>query len=208
VARGYDQNEVNRLNAIFTQITGGVPDSYSGYAPQNEPDTSDEEEEYAVSTEAPARLTDIPTSSTDVSRPRTVAAGYDKSRQTMTVVFRDGTIYNYYDVSPDEWLGFHNAISKGKAGLNRANSKQAQDGIFIGKNRGLADVSNVDPEVMAQIYRVARTSQVKFAYSGNVGKYKGTVPKAARAKAQLSPRSATSKSLGKNTSKGGKNPHK
>lgn len=105
-------------------------------------------------------LTDIPTSSTNYSRPRTVAAGYDPNTKTMTVVFRDGTFYNYYDVSAGEWENFSASYSKGRPWLNRKNSKQAADGLFIGKQRGPADVSAIDPAIREQLYRVSRAQQL------------------------------------------------
>jgi len=107
-----------------------------------------------------AILTDVPTSSTDYSRPRTVAAGYDTDTRTMTVVFRDGTFYNYYEVTPGEWQAFSSSLSKGKPWLNRKNSKQNMDGLFIAKPRGRADVSRVPPEIREQLYRVARSQQI------------------------------------------------
>ena len=103
---------------------------------------------------------DIPTSSTDYSRPRTVAAGYDASRQTMTVVFRDGTFYNYYQVTEGEWRAFKASISKGNPWLNKANKRQGSDGLFVGKPRGVADVSNISPEIRESLYRVVRSQQI------------------------------------------------
>lgn len=111
--------------------------------------------------ESPTLLTDVPTSSTNYSRPRTVAAGYNEATQTVTVVFRDGTFYNYYDVSKQEWLGFSASFSKGKNWLNHKNSKQASEGLFIGKPRGVADSSSISPQIQEQLYRVARTQQIK-----------------------------------------------
>jgi hypothetical protein len=111
---------------------------------------------------------DVPTSSTNYKRPRTVAAGYtpnpnDPDNGTMTVVFRDGTFYNYYQVSPTEWEAFHASYSKGKPWLNLKNSQQASDGLFIGKPRGIAtDKSEIDPHIREQLYRVARTQQQKI----------------------------------------------
>ena len=63
---------------------------------------------------APAPLTVVPTSTSNPERPRTVAAGYDAQEQKITVVFRDGTFYNYYEVSPTEWTQFKSRVSKGK----------------------------------------------------------------------------------------------
>jgi len=110
--------------------------------------------------ENPAILTDVPTSSTNYSRPRTVAAGYDTETKTMTVVFRDGTFYNYYEVTPGEWQAFSASLSKGKPWLNRRNSKQAMDGLFVGKPRGRADIGSVPPAIREQLYRVARSQQI------------------------------------------------
>lgn len=105
---------------------------------------------------------DIPTSSTNYARPRTVAAGYDAERQTMTVVFRDGTFYNYYEVTQSEWDAFRASYSKGNPWLNKANKNQASDGLFVNKPRGDAgDMSKMGPEVRAALYRVARTFQQK-----------------------------------------------
>lgn len=127
----------------------------------------EDEDEGSVSSGSVVAFTesDIPTSSTNYSRPRTVAAGYDKGRQTMTVVFRDGTFYNYYGVSQAEWEAFRASYSKGRPWLNKANPSgkpgtQAVDGLFISKQRGPADVTNVDPIIREQLYRVARTQQI------------------------------------------------
>jgi hypothetical protein len=112
---------------------------------------------------------DVPTSSTNYSRPRTVAAGYsanaeDPNKGVMTVVFRDGTFYNYYEVSPTEWEAFHASYSKGRPWLNRANKNQAGDGLFVGKPRGDAgDMGTVDPQIREALYRVSRTFQQKTA---------------------------------------------
>lgn len=104
--------------------------------------------------------TDIPTSSTNYSRPRTVAAGYDASRKTMTVVFRDGTFYNYYEVTQGEWQAFKASVSKGNPWLNRANRYQGSDGLFLSKPRGPADVSNISPEIQELLYKIVRTKQI------------------------------------------------
>lgn len=123
----------------------------------------DDEEEYAGTVPFLSGPTfvdyEVPTSSTNYSRPRTVAAGYNPTTNTMTVVFRDGTFYNYYNVTPGEWSAFHASFSKGKPWLNRKNKNQAADGLFIHKPRGKADVSEVDPRIVAELYRVARVSQ-------------------------------------------------
>lgn len=54
------------------------------------------------------------TTSTNPARPRTLKAGYDYENQVLTVVFRDGTWWEYRDVSPDMWTGFKSSDSKGR----------------------------------------------------------------------------------------------
>lgn len=54
------------------------------------------------------------TTSSNPKRPRTLKAGYDLKTQTMTVVFRDGTWWNYYGVPSYMWQGFILAESKGQ----------------------------------------------------------------------------------------------
>ena len=60
-----------------------------------------------------APLSVFPTSTTDPSRPRTLAAGYNHTSKTLTVMFRDGTLYNYYEVSTSMWNAFKRTFSKG-----------------------------------------------------------------------------------------------
>ena len=161
-----------------------------------------------ISPQAPADLTDVPTSTTNVSRPRTVAAGYDEQRNVLTVVFRDGTIWNYDNVTKGEWLNFQASISKGRPWINEK--------VF---GMGYpADLSNVDPRVTAALYTAARTAQLRFqskrAYrapnqqrnepSANVKR----LGKTATLKAQRDLRAKTPKRGGINTSNGGKNPNK
>lgn len=138
---------------------------------------------------------DIPTSSTNYSRPRTVAAGYDPSKETLTVVFRDGTVYNYYQITSQEWLAFYASFSKGKHWLNAKNSNQSYDGVFLDRPRGDADVANLDPRILEAVYRVARTAQI-------------LQNKVTRTKLQARPVTAkVGKSYkGQNPSKGGANP--
>jgi hypothetical protein len=146
-------------------IANGYTESGKFYNPNSYDisQTATDEEIEAAQGNAPAFIEwDIPTSSTNYSRPRTVAAGYDPDRQTMSVVFRDGTFYNYYNVTAGEWQSFHASYSKGKPWLNRKNSHQAADGLFISKPRGNAgDLEGVDPRIREALYRVARTQQQK-----------------------------------------------
>ena len=151
----------------------------SDYAQQYSPNDYGEIED----AEAPALLTSIPTSSTNVRRPRTVAAGYDAERKVLTVMFRDGTLYNYYNVEPGTWKLFDNSYSKGPL-LNLYNKGQYDPGVLLvtPHQYGPADVTNVSSDVMATIYRVARASQ--FRYASN----KGTVYRTAQGKAYTPPK--------------------
>lgn len=110
----------------------------------------------------PAPLTEVPTSSINPERPRTVAAGYDGSRRTLTVVFRDGTYYNYYEVAPLEWANFKRARSKGRFIYTYLDAKP----------RGVADVSQLSSAARESLYRVSRTGQIKRG--GITGKQSAT----------------------------------
>lgn len=73
-------------------------------------DTEDE----AVLDDSPAHISVYSTSTKDPSRPRTLRAGYDYGRQVMSVVFRDGTWWNYYGVEQNDWDSFRESPSKGE----------------------------------------------------------------------------------------------
>lgn len=98
----------------------------------------------------PAPISLIPTSTINPERPRTVAAGYDEGRQVLTVVFRDGTFYNYYDVDRGTWDQFKAVQSKGRF---IASTLDAQP-------RGTANMSKSPTFAREQLYRVARTGQL------------------------------------------------
>lgn len=97
----------------------------------------------------PAPISIVPTSSTNPDRPRTVAAGYDDSRNVLTVVFRDGTFYNYYDVGEDEWAAFKSRPSKGEYIFK----------VLDGKPRGTASMAGASLAAREGLYRIARTGQ-------------------------------------------------
>jgi hypothetical protein len=182
---GYDDAAASSLEQGMTADAEGQAFyqqfQTSKYAGQYNPVEYDEIE---GNPEEPAVLTDIPTSSTNVRRPRTVAAGYDEKREVLTVMFRDGTLFNYYNVSPSEWKTFHNSYSKGPL-LNLYSKGQYNPGFLLlaPHSYGPADVSNVSPEVLANIYRVARSSQ--FRYASN----RGTVFRTAQGRAYTPPKS-------------------
>lgn len=130
----------------FDPSAGGTPSSVSTY---------------------PADITYSPTSTTNPNRPRTVAAGWDRDRRTLTTVFRDGTFYNYYGVSGLEWGNFKRARSKGRFIKTYLNAK----------TRGTADVGMVPQAHQELLYKAARTAQVmRGGYSGKqkVGTKRGT----------------------------------
>jgi len=101
--------------------------------------------------ETPAELTLVPTSTINPERPRTVAAGFDKIENKITVVFRDGTFYNYYEVSPSEWQAFKARVSKGRYIYSYLDSKP----------RGPADVAGISAVARKAFYRIARSTQVQ-----------------------------------------------
>lgn len=113
-------------------------------------------------TGAPAPISEVPTSTTNPQRPRTVAAGYDRQRATLTVVFRDGTFYNYYEVDNRTWQNFRRARSKGRYILSYLDSHP----------RGVADVSTLSQPAREALYRLSRTGQIKT--QGVTGKQSAT----------------------------------
>jgi hypothetical protein len=121
----------------FVSLTGDllIP-GFEG--PQNEED------------ESPANLTLVPTSTTNPERPRTVAAGYDEDEEKLTVVFRDGTFYNYYEVDANEWAAFKANRSKGAIIYQMLDFKP----------RGYADVSTLSKGAQDAFYRFSRGVQI------------------------------------------------
>jgi hypothetical protein len=208
---GYDSAELVRLQSIFSASQSASPVDYDepSYNPYEEEDY-DEPQRYGAENfndQSPARLTDVPTSSTNVKKPRTVAAGYDPRRNggTLTVMFRDGTLWNYYGVSKDEWIKFHSSISKGNPYINKS---------FLSKPQGLADLSGITDDFLSQLQLMARVSQFRYksrrATIDASGRKVYGVRREAQRKSQLNPRSAASKAFykanGVNPSKGGKPP--
>ena len=135
---GDTQASDTQLSRQFYEVIG-VNEYVPGYAgPQNEEDTS------------PAPLTLVPTSTSNPQRPRTVAAGYDEEEEKLTVMFRDGTRYNYYEVDPSEWATFKANRSKG-AVIYR---------LLDFKPRGYADESSMSKNAREAFYRYSRGVQV------------------------------------------------
>lgn len=101
--------------------------------------------------DAPAPLSLVPTSTTNPDRPRTVAAGYDRNRSVLTVVFRDGTYYNYYEVNTNEWQDFKRRVSKGQYIYKYLDFKP----------RGPANVSALPSYARSALYKFTRAMQLK-----------------------------------------------
>lgn len=203
---GYDSAELVRLQTIFNASQTASPIEYDelAYDPYEEEDY-EQPQRNGATPQSPARLTDVPTSSTNVKKPRTVAAGYDASRGVLTVMFRDGTLWNYYQISKDEWIKFHSSISKGNPYINRS---------FLSKPQGLADLSGISEDFLSQLQLMARVSQFRYksrrATVDASGRKVYGVKGEAQRKSQLNPNSAASrayaKGKGTNPSKGGKPP--
>jgi hypothetical protein len=117
--------------------------------------------------DAPAPITMVPTSTTNPGRPRTVAAGYDGTRQVITVVFRDGTFYNYYEVSASEWQAFKSRVSKGKYIYQELDYHP----------RGPANTSSIPAGVRESLYRLSRAVQVQRQGKQKATKKSSTKPK-------------------------------
>lgn len=100
-------------------------------------------------------LAEIPTATSNFERPRTVAAAYSPQVATLTIIFRDGTFYNYYEVTKEEWEGFRAQPSKG----------DYIKSVLDAKKRGPADMSRFPEEVREILYRAYRTAQYRFGGS-------------------------------------------
>lgn len=60
------------------------------------------------------RISVAPTRTSNPGRPRTVAMGYDYGTDTLRVVFREGAVYDYFDVSTAEWWRMKRSASPGR----------------------------------------------------------------------------------------------
>ena len=137
---------------------------------------------------SPADITLIPTSTTNPQRPRTVAAGYDEDEEKLTVVFRDGTFYNYYEVDGNEWKAFKANRSKGAIIYQMLDFKP----------RGPASVSSLSKKAQQAFYRFSRGAQIH-----QEGKAPGQTKNSFKT---IEQKERAVKHTGKNPSKGGKNP--
>jgi len=75
-----------------------------------------------------------PTGTSNPPRPRTLRAGYDAGKSILRVTFRDGAVYDYQNVTPDDWetvSGFSDDESTGRWMNRRFNMNPGGDGIRI-----------------------------------------------------------------------------
>lgn len=101
----------------------------------------------------PAPISLVPTSTINPERPRTVAAGYDERRQVITVVFRDGTFYNYYECDRGMWEAFKANQSKGRFIAAQLDYQP----------RGAANMAKSPIYARESLYRIARTGQLTYS---------------------------------------------
>lgn len=142
-ANGTNANKKETMK-YYDPMTGSQYENYG-----EEPDMVDD---------SPAEMSLVPTSTINPERPRTVAAGYDKNEQKITVVFRDGTFYNYYEVPPREWQSFKAVVSKGRYIYSYLDSKP----------RGPADVSSISQTARTAFYRFSRAAQRHYTSNPNL----------------------------------------
>lgn len=72
------------------------------------------EQESSEQRGGPVDITVNPTRTSNPGRPRTLAMGYDYGTDVLRVVFREGAVYDYFDVSTAEWWQMRRSASPGK----------------------------------------------------------------------------------------------
>jgi len=139
----------------WEDITKGVDESVERWG--DALDTllnKDEESDTSFETSSPRMET---TSSTNPTKPRTLKAGYDYTTGNLTVVFRDGTWWEYRGVPEEIWLGFRSADSKGRF--------MRESGLDGWGDMGPADVGSMPRHRRAQMNDIKEFS--KYMYSSN-----------------------------------------
>lgn len=149
----------------------------------------------------PAPLTVRPTASTNAKRPYTVAAGWeryprqsgprDENLGTLTTLFRDGTLWNYYDVEYSFWVKFSSSFSKGQYISKGAINPELTNNY----RHGPADLTGVRQDTLNLIYTEARVAQYRYA---SKRKYTYT-NKLTGEKRQLAPGRVPKSAQGRNT---------
>ena len=102
-----------------------------------------------------APITIRATSTINPKRPRTLRAGYEASTGTLTVIFRDGTWWNYYNVPAQMWDAFRSADSKGQY--------LASSGLDNWPEMGEPNMAAMSPQYVAAL---SKTRQVQQAMGG------------------------------------------
>lgn len=144
-----------------------IYDSDPGVTPAN-PAEDDYEYYPDERDDRPSDLQIRGTSTTNPQRPRTVAAGYDRQSQTLTVVFRDGKWWNYYDVPEYMWQEFVASESKGK--YLRESGLDAWDSMGPANMGALGMFRRARLNYLA---KKARKNQVKYGGVQGYGRDRG-----------------------------------
>ena len=87
---------------------------------------------------------------TDSSRPRAHAIGYNYESRTLYVVFRDGTQWQYDNVGANHWEAIQITDSTGRY--------LASSGLDRWPTMGPADTENISPEAQARLSQTAATA--------------------------------------------------
>jgi hypothetical protein len=115
--------------------------------------------------ERPSDIAIRGTSTTNPQKPRTIAAGYDREKMILTVVFRGNIWWNYYDVPEYMWLEFVAAESKGKY--------LRESGLDTWDDMGPADTDSLGRIRKFKLNRIARLAEKQQKKSGGQQKYGG-----------------------------------
>ena len=87
---------------------------------------------------------------TDSSRPRAHAIGYNYDSRTLYIVFRDGTQWQYDNVGANHWEALQITDSTGRY--------LASSGLDRWPTMGPADTENISPEAQARLSQTAATA--------------------------------------------------
>lgn len=104
---------------------------------------------------------ELPTATSKPERPRTLGAMYSRPKEgdeeggTLTLVFRDGTWYNYYGVEPDVWQDFRGRTTKWEFIKNTLDNY----------SRGPADMRYFTEPERELLYRILRSAQMTLGGS-------------------------------------------
>ena len=93
-------------------------------------------------------LTTAPT--INPKRPRALTIGYNPNSNTLIVVFRDNTWWQYNNVPVDMWMGLRNSASTGKY--------LREEGLDTWPDMGPANMDSLSESVKAQISSTAQSA--------------------------------------------------